>query len=193
VMFNLPGGPQMVGRMLLSSEGRETAAAILSSACLITPDPYFLKKLPPYKKTAYGNEFEYLLSSEKGVNKLIDYLKESSSNRYALLGFFEFHSAEARGILRDLLSTEAGVKRMYHLMISEPGRDFLELLGEKNLGLKIGGDDLWLLGGGRSLVRKLLETEDGQEAVFRLVTGFSFGSSIINVIPLRAEISEHKK
>jgi len=189
-MFNTPGGLRLTSRLLLSEEGRKTAAAILGAACLTSPDPLVVKKLPPYKPTEFGRNLSGMLSSDGGVAQLRAMLKDKKQ-REALVMQFKANEAEARGVLRDAVSTEGGRARMVALMTSEEGRAFLKGLGEKGLGKTIGGDDLWLLEGGRRLVRELLGSKEGREAVWGLVSGFSIGSSLLKTLPLEREIRGH--
>jgi len=169
-LFNAPGGPLLVGRMLLSAAGRETAFAILDGACSAKPDPYFLPKLPPFKVTADGKRLREQLSTDHGANELRASLI-TYGGKERLLNVFVNKQTEVRSVLRDILATDAGVNRVYRVMDSEHGREFLERVGEEGLGKTIAGDDLWLTAGGRKLLRKLLATGPGREAVLALVTG----------------------
>ena len=187
IMFNLPGGMPMVVSMLPSEQGRMTAATIVASACKTSPDPFFVPQLPPVKKTEFGNGFSKKLSTDKGVTQLIKEL-ETIEGRVAYRSFFLAQETEARSVLRDALSTPEGVERVAQVMVSESGRTFLGMLGANDVGMKIAGDDLWLLPGGRQLVAKLLQSPQGEEAVLGLVTGFSVGTSLLHVLPLRQEL-----
>lgn len=175
-LFNAPGGPILAGGMFVKVEGLKTVKAILDAACTVQVDPQFVPKLPPFKPTREGERFRMQLSSESGVNGLIAELITFARQK-TLQEQFQRYPTEMRSILRDVLSTDAGVNRVYKLMMSPQGREFLEMLGEvkikgKPLGMVIAGDDLWLTKGGRKLVRKLLETTDGIRAVVALVSGF---------------------
>ncbi len=170
-LFNTPGGQKLVTGMLISSEGRKTSLTILYAACSAAPDPYFLPKLPLFKVTADGQKFKQQLSSLPGTNELRASLITYGGKK-RLLDFFTNKETEARSVLREILSTDAGIARVHHILISEQGGDFLEMLGMSGLGRRIAGDDLWLTPGGRKLLKKLLATSAGREAVFALITGF---------------------
>jgi len=169
-MFNTDSGKKLVMRLLTSQAGIQAAITIIDAATYSTPDPYFLPKLPPFRPTADGRRFRESFASDGGANLFRANLI-SHAGRQTMLDFFTNKETEARSCLRDVLSTPEGVRRLHAVLVSEQGREFLELLGESGLGRRIGGDDLWLTGGGRVLVRQLLRSPEGREAIFALVTG----------------------
>jgi hypothetical protein len=110
------------------------------------------------------------MSSDEGAREL----KAGLINRapqIALAKLFKDNQTEVRSILREVISTTEGRERMRVLMESEQGREFLGRLS-LGLGVKIGGDDLWITEGGRKLVKQLMSSGDGRSAIFTLITGF---------------------
>ncbi len=203
-MFNVPGGAFLVGRMLLSEGGRKTAAAIVVSSCEVELDPYFQDifrktKFPPFKVTDYteaGREFEAQLKDFKSAGKLVKKL-ETGEGREELLGFFKDHEAEARHILRAAAQRPKGREALQRVMVSEGGQEFLEMLQNEDLGLKIGAEDLWLTKGGRLLVKNLLkdstmtaDPDAGRKAIFSLAVGLPSISGAIDILPIREALDE---
>jgi hypothetical protein len=129
-----------------------------------------MPKLPPFKPTAAGNSFKQSLSSDEGTDKLMTDLKNPGS-RSALAQFFKTNETEVRSILREVIATPEGRKRMEAMMESEQGRKFLSEL-PFGLGVNIGGNDLWVTEGGRKLVKSMMATEEGRGAIYVLITGF---------------------
>ena len=163
--------------LLSTEEGRESADAIvegMAEAEPLRPQP----EIPPFEPTNFGADFKTSFSTQQGTEELIAAMSDPEQ-RQGYVDFFDNSTSEARSALREIISTEEGRERMAAVMTSEGGQVFLEMLGERNLGQEIGGDDLWLSSDGRELISIMMESQEGKQAVLKLVTGLGVMSDAI--------------
>ncbi|MFH1222675.1 MAG: hypothetical protein V1492_06360 [Candidatus Micrarchaeota archaeon] len=191
-LLNTGGGQRLIMRMFLSKEGRESMATIIASACLATPDSFFIPVPEPYEKTERGDEFAEQMASDEGVEKLKKQLRTKTS-RENLAELFKNNKKEVIGIIKQVLTSDEGVERMRAVMSSDGGQKFLQKIGKTDFGKEL-IVVFWLTEGGRMLTRRMLGTEEGTAAIFAMVTGLATGSSVINLLlPIKEEIRENPK
>jgi hypothetical protein len=171
------GGPQLVLDLLSTHEGLVTVDAIIGG--MARADPIRTPpELPPFTPTPEGEAFKTKLQTPEGTAQLNAEMA-TDAGRQRNVDLFDKHEPESRSTLREIIATEDGREAMATIMQTEGGQAFLQELGKKGLGQKIGGDDLWLSPDGRSLVARLLKTEEGKAAIIKLVTGFGVFSEAL--------------
>lgn len=158
-----------VNTLFVAPGGRSIGVTIMDAACGNEIDKTIVPKFPKAKE---------IKDKQK---KLEEWIKGDIEKDIC---FFEHHHNEALELFKEILKDEKNVDVLAKFLVTEKGRKLAARVGKIGFGRKCGACYLWNTYGGRQLVKKLLASFEGHEAIYAIMTGMTRAEFIASTAPL---------